>query len=124
MPNAIDDLCYQLALANRIVAHEGVLDGFGHISVRHPDKPDHYLLSRSRSPELVEPGDILELDIDSERGHARQHPAVWRVRDPRRDFPRAAGRDDDRASPFAGDPAVLPHRPEARADQQPRRHHG
>jgi ribulose-5-phosphate 4-epimerase/fuculose-1-phosphate aldolase len=65
MPNAIDDLCYQLALANRIVAHEGVLDGFGHISVRHPDKPDHYLLSRSRSPELVEPGDILELDIDS-----------------------------------------------------------
>ena len=65
MPNAIDDLCYQLALANRIVAHEGVLDGFGHISVRHPDKPDHYLLSRSRSPELVEPGDILELDINS-----------------------------------------------------------
>jgi ribulose-5-phosphate 4-epimerase/fuculose-1-phosphate aldolase len=65
MPNAIDDLCYQLALANRIVAYEGVLDGFGHISVRHPDKPGHYLLSRSRSPELVEPGDILELDIDS-----------------------------------------------------------
>jgi ribulose-5-phosphate 4-epimerase/fuculose-1-phosphate aldolase len=66
MPNVIDDLCYQLALANRMVAYEGVLDGFGHISVRHPEKPDHYLLSRSRSPELVEPGDILELDADSE----------------------------------------------------------
>ena len=66
MPSVIDELCYQLALANRIVAHEGVLDGFGHISVRHPEKPDHYLLSRSRSPELVEPGDILELDADSE----------------------------------------------------------
>ncbi len=66
MPNVIDDLCYQLALANRIVAHEGVLDGFGHISVRHPDKPDHYLLSRSRSPELVEPDDILEFNLDSE----------------------------------------------------------
>jgi ribulose-5-phosphate 4-epimerase/fuculose-1-phosphate aldolase len=66
MPNAIDDLCYQLALANRIVAYEGVLDGFGHISVRHPSKPDHYLLSRSRSPELVEPGDILELDAESD----------------------------------------------------------
>ncbi|HZO46145.1 MAG TPA: class II aldolase/adducin family protein [Xanthobacteraceae bacterium] len=66
MPSAIDDLCFQLALANRIVAHEGVLDGFGHISVRHPDKPDHYLLSRSRSPELVEPGDILELDAESD----------------------------------------------------------
>ena len=66
MPNAIDELCYQLALANRIVAYEGVLDGFGHISVRHPEKPDHYLLSRSRSPELVEPGDILELDAESD----------------------------------------------------------
>jgi len=66
MPSVVDDICYQLALANRMVAHEGVLDGFGHISVRHPERPDHYLLSRSRSPELVEPGDILELDIDSE----------------------------------------------------------
>ena len=66
MPSVIDDLCYQLALANRIVAYEGVLDGFGHISVRHPEKPDHYLLSRSRSPELVEPGDILELDAESD----------------------------------------------------------
>ena len=65
MLNATDDICYQLALANRIVAHEGVLDGFGHISVRHPENPNHYLLSRSRSPELVEPGDILEFDLDS-----------------------------------------------------------
>ncbi|MPZ36490.1 MAG: class II aldolase/adducin family protein [Rhizobiales bacterium] len=65
MPTAVDDICYELALANRIIAHEGVLDGFGHVSARHPLKPDHYLLSRSRSPELVEPGDILELDIDS-----------------------------------------------------------
>jgi HCOMODA/2-hydroxy-3-carboxy-muconic semialdehyde decarboxylase len=65
MPSAIDDLCYQLALANRMVAREGVIDAFGHVSVRHPDNPEHYLLSRSRSPELVEPGDILELDIDS-----------------------------------------------------------
>ena len=89
MPNAIDDLCYQLALANRIVAHEGVLDGFGHISVRHPEKPDRYLLSRSRSPELVEPGDILELDIDSNvvtpgnilpYGECVIHGEIFRVR--------------------------------------------
>jgi HCOMODA/2-hydroxy-3-carboxy-muconic semialdehyde decarboxylase len=66
MPNAIDEVCYQLALANRIVAHEGVLDGFGHISVRHPEKPDRYLLARSRSPELIEPMDILEFNLDSE----------------------------------------------------------
>ncbi|HEX3408620.1 MAG TPA: class II aldolase/adducin family protein [Caulobacteraceae bacterium] len=65
MPNALDDACYQLALANRIVAHEGVLDGFGHVSMRHPDDPGRYLLSRSRSQELVEPSDILEFSLDS-----------------------------------------------------------
>jgi HCOMODA/2-hydroxy-3-carboxy-muconic semialdehyde decarboxylase len=66
MPHVIDDFCYQLALANRIVAHEGVLDGFGHISVRHPERPDRYLLARSRSPELIEPMDVLEFTLDSE----------------------------------------------------------
>jgi ribulose-5-phosphate 4-epimerase/fuculose-1-phosphate aldolase len=43
-----------------------VLDAFGHVSLRHPDDPNRYLLSRSRSPELVEPGDILEFNLDSE----------------------------------------------------------
>jgi ribulose-5-phosphate 4-epimerase/fuculose-1-phosphate aldolase len=65
MPNAVNEARYAVALANRIVAHEGVLDGFGHISVRHPTDPGRYLLSRSRSPELVEPSDILEFDLDS-----------------------------------------------------------
>jgi len=65
MPEALADARYQLALANRIVAHEGVLDGFGHISVRHPADPGRYLLARSRSPELIEPGDILEFSLDS-----------------------------------------------------------
>jgi ribulose-5-phosphate 4-epimerase/fuculose-1-phosphate aldolase len=65
MPNQLDDARYALALANRIVAHEGVLDGFGHISIRHPADARRYLLSRSRSPELVEPADILEFTLDS-----------------------------------------------------------
>jgi ribulose-5-phosphate 4-epimerase/fuculose-1-phosphate aldolase len=56
-----------LVVANRILAHEGVVDAYGHISVRHPENPAHYLLSRSRSPELVEPSDILEFSLD---GHA------------------------------------------------------
>ena len=64
MPDTLE-ACYQLALANRIVAHEGVLDGFGHISLRHPADPDRYLLARSRSPELIEPTDILEFSLDS-----------------------------------------------------------
>src|SRR5580692_1681559 len=62
---ALDEARYELAVANRIIAHEGVLDGFGHVSVRHPDHPDRYLLSRSRSPELVEPADVLEFTLDS-----------------------------------------------------------
>jgi HCOMODA/2-hydroxy-3-carboxy-muconic semialdehyde decarboxylase len=55
----------ELALANRIVANEGVLDAFGHVSMRHPGDPNRYLLSRSRSPELVEPDDLIEYDLDS-----------------------------------------------------------
>jgi ribulose-5-phosphate 4-epimerase/fuculose-1-phosphate aldolase len=59
------DLRYDIALANRMLAHEGVLDAFGHVSARHPDDPDRYLLSRSRAPELVEPDDVLEYTLDS-----------------------------------------------------------
>ena len=42
-----------LVAANRILAGLGVLDGFGHVSVRHPERPDRYLLSRSLAPEVV-----------------------------------------------------------------------
>src|SRR5206468_2182239 len=57
---------YQVALANRILANEGVLDAFGHVSIRHPGDPGRYLLSRSRSPALIEADDILEFTLDSE----------------------------------------------------------
>jgi ribulose-5-phosphate 4-epimerase/fuculose-1-phosphate aldolase len=56
---------HQLVVANRILAREGVLDIFGHVSVRHPERPDRYLLACSRSPELVQEKDILEFDLDS-----------------------------------------------------------
>jgi ribulose-5-phosphate 4-epimerase/fuculose-1-phosphate aldolase len=61
----LTDIVEELALANRILAHEGVLDAFGHVSVRHPADPGRYLLSRSRSPLLIEPDDILEFTLDS-----------------------------------------------------------
>ncbi|NIJ09235.1 HCOMODA/2-hydroxy-3-carboxy-muconic semialdehyde decarboxylase [Sphingomonas vulcanisoli] len=54
-----------LALANHILAHQHVLDGFGHVSMRHPERPDHYLLARNMAPERVTADDILELDLDS-----------------------------------------------------------
>ena len=66
MPDSLAETRYELAVANRILGHEGVLDAFGHVSVRHPGDPGRYLLSRSRSPELVEPADILEFTLDSE----------------------------------------------------------
>jgi HCOMODA/2-hydroxy-3-carboxy-muconic semialdehyde decarboxylase len=66
LPQPLDEARYEVALANRILAHEGVLDAFGHVSVRHPDDPGRYLLSRSRGPELVEPADLLEFNLDSE----------------------------------------------------------
>ena len=65
MPDNLTDTIEELVKANRILAHEGVLDAFGHVSVRHPSDPGRYLMSRSRSPQLVEPGDILEYTLDS-----------------------------------------------------------
>lgn len=56
---------FDVAAANRILAYEGVLDAFGHVSVRHPDHPDCYLLSRSRAPELVGPSDVITYRLDS-----------------------------------------------------------
>ena len=66
MPDKLNDIVAELALANRILANEGVLDAFGHVSARHPGDPGRYLLPRARSPGLVEPGDILEFTLDSE----------------------------------------------------------
>jgi ribulose-5-phosphate 4-epimerase/fuculose-1-phosphate aldolase len=66
VPDTLTDLIEELVIANRILSHEGVIDAFGHVSVRHPSDPNRYLLSRSRSPLLVEPDDILEFKLDSE----------------------------------------------------------
>lgn len=53
-----------LVIANRILAHQNVVDAYGHVSMRHPDNPEHFLLSRSRSPELVTESDIMEFTLD------------------------------------------------------------
>lgn len=65
MPDNLKDLRRDLATAYRIVANEGILDAFGHISVRNPNNPERYFLSRSRAPGLVQPEDILEYDLNS-----------------------------------------------------------
>ena len=65
MPDAFAELRHELAVANRILANEGIIDAFGHISVRNPKDPDRYFISRHRASELVEPSDILEMTLDS-----------------------------------------------------------
>jgi len=65
VPDSLAELRRDLAVAYRIVANEGILDAFGHISVRNPNNPQRYFLSRSRAPGLVQAGDILEYDLDS-----------------------------------------------------------
>ena len=59
--NLLDDL----VAANRILYDQGVVDGFGHVSVRHDKDQNRYLLSRSMAPALVTRDDILEYDLDS-----------------------------------------------------------
>ena len=54
-----------LIVASHILANEGVLDALGHVSVRHPDNPQRYLMSRSLAPALATTSDIVEYDRDS-----------------------------------------------------------
>lgn len=56
----------EVAIASRVLAGETILDAFGHVSRRHPERRDRFLLSRSLAPALVTPDDVLELDFDGE----------------------------------------------------------
>jgi HCOMODA/2-hydroxy-3-carboxy-muconic semialdehyde decarboxylase len=58
-------LMADLAAASRILVAQGVVDGFGHVSMRHPSAPERYLMARSIAPALVTPADLIEYDLDS-----------------------------------------------------------
>lgn len=60
-PAAIADL----VAASHILADQGVLDGFGHVSLRHPAAPERYFLSRAIAPAIITADDIMEFDLDS-----------------------------------------------------------
>jgi len=60
-PSVIEDL----VVANRVLVSEGVLDAFGHVSIRHPGDAERYLLGRNLAPALVTAKDIVEYDLDS-----------------------------------------------------------
>jgi ribulose-5-phosphate 4-epimerase/fuculose-1-phosphate aldolase len=59
----LETLLNDLVVANRILAGLGIVDGFGHISVRHPEHSDRFFISRSLAPEMVTLDDLMELDL-------------------------------------------------------------
>lgn len=84
-PSLIEDL----VAANRVLAVQGVLDGFGHVSARHNRDSNRFLLSRSLAPELVTAADIMEYDLDAapvdDKGRASYqerfiHAAIYKAR--------------------------------------------
>jgi HCOMODA/2-hydroxy-3-carboxy-muconic semialdehyde decarboxylase len=74
----LDDLLRDLVVANRILANEDVVDAYGHISVRHPDNPKGFFMSRSRAPELVERPDLIEFDQAGEPVKDSRQPYLER----------------------------------------------
>ena len=85
----LDRAIRDVVIANRILANEGVVDAYGHVSVRHPLDPTRYLLSRSLAPSLVERGDVIEFDLEGKavNGDARPpylerfiHGAIYEAR--------------------------------------------
>ena len=82
-------LVAELVLANHILANTGVLDAYGHVSVRDDRNPNHYLLARHMAAALVTPDDIIEYDFDSNPIHASPsagyterfiHGAIYKAR--------------------------------------------
>lgn len=70
----IDDL----VSANHILYNEGVVDGFGHVSVRHPERADRYFLARSIAPAVVKREDIMEFDLESDPVERGSRPYLER----------------------------------------------
>jgi ribulose-5-phosphate 4-epimerase/fuculose-1-phosphate aldolase len=85
----LDRLLADLVIANRILAHEDVVDAYGHVSVRHPADPKRFFLARSLAPSMVGREDIMQFDLEGRplEGDARQpylerfiHAAVYEAR--------------------------------------------
>jgi HCOMODA/2-hydroxy-3-carboxy-muconic semialdehyde decarboxylase len=54
-----------LVAAYRTLAEHGVIDAYGHVSMRSPQNPQRYLIARALAPEIVQVKDIMEYDLDS-----------------------------------------------------------
>lgn len=61
--NAVERAIRDVVIANRIVALNKVLDAYGHVNMRHPERHDRYFLARSISPAIAEVEDIIEFNL-------------------------------------------------------------
>jgi HCOMODA/2-hydroxy-3-carboxy-muconic semialdehyde decarboxylase len=100
-------LLQDLVAANRALAALGVLDAFGHVSVRDPRNPNRYLIARSVAPEAVTADDIVVLDLDSRPVDAKdQGKPLYRERFIHGEIYRA--RADVQAVVHSHSPTVVP----------------
>jgi len=60
------ELAEDLVAANRILAAHGVIDAYGHVSIRSPRDPKRFYLARNIAPEMVQVEDLLEYGLDGE----------------------------------------------------------
>ena len=97
----IDDL----VVANHILYHQGVLDGYGHVSVRHPTRAGHFLMSRALAPGQVTRQDIIEFDADAKAVDGGNRP-VYSERFIHSEVYKA--RPDVRAVVHSHSPTVVP----------------
>ena len=101
----VSNLVAELVVANRILFDQGVVDGFGHVSVRSDRNPQRFLLSRSMAPGLVGAGDIMEFDLDGNALDARDR-AVYLERFIHSEIYKS--RADVRAVVHSHSPSVIP----------------
>jgi len=89
LPNVPREVLDDIVTGSRILADLGVVDGFGHVSARHPSNPQHFLMARSVAPALVTADDVMEFDENGEPVDARGrsiflerfiHAAIYRAR--------------------------------------------
>ena len=98
-------LIQDLVAANRILYHQGIVDGYGHVSVRHPARPDHFLISEAKAPGRVTADDIMEFDLDGNAVDRRGHP-IYQERFIHSEIYRA--RADVNAVVHSHSPTVIP----------------
>src|SRR5262245_46465444 len=104
--DADSELLQQLVDANHVLHHQGIVDAFGHVSVRHDRDAGRFLMARNMAPARVQPNDILEYDVGSGEPLAADPPRLYLERYIHSEIYRA--RSDVMAVVHNHSPAVLP----------------